>query len=61
MSLGGLSFADVIYTQDFYPSESQGEDVYQVVFDEEYLMPEAMAPKYEVEVLADSIPNTLHD
>jgi len=61
VSLGGLSFADVIYTQDFYPSESQGEDVYQIVFDEEYITPESMAPKYEVEVLTDTIPNALHE
>ena len=61
VSVGGLSFADVIYTGDFYASESQTNDAYQVVFDDSYISPEIMALKYEVEVLTDSIPSTLHD
>ena len=43
ISVGGLSFADVIYTYDFYESDSQGDDVYQVVFDDSYISPENMA------------------
>ena len=35
--------------------------MYQVVFDEEYITPEVMAPKYQVEVLTDTIPNALHE
>ena len=61
VSVGGLSFADVIYTGDFYASESQTNEAYQVVFDDSYISPEIMALKYEVEVLTDSIPSTLHD
>ena len=59
VSVGGLSFADVIYTGDFFASQSN--DNYQVIFDDSYISPEIMAPKYEVEVLTNSIPNTLHE
>ena len=61
VSVGGLSFADVIYSGDFYSSESQNNDAYQVFFDDSYISPKIMALKYEVEVLTDSIPSTLHD
>ena len=61
VSVGGLSFADVIYTGDFYPSESQKNDGYQVVFDDSYISPIIMTLKYKVEVLTDSIPRTLHE
>ena len=60
VSVGGLSFADVIYTGDFHRSASHS-DAYQVVFDNSYISPEIMAPKYEVEVLTDSIPGALHE
>ena len=59
VSVGGLSFADVIYTGDF--RATQVDDAYQVVFDDSYISPEIMASKYEVEVLTEVIPNALHE
>ena len=58
VSVGGLSFADVIYSGDFY---SKGKDEYQVEFYDSYIEPLVMAEKYKVEILTDTIPSALHE
>ena len=58
VSVGGLSFADVVYSGEFKASP---DDVFNLVFDDQYIEPADMLGSYKFEVLTSVIPDSLHD
>ena len=57
VSVGGLSFVDVVYSGEF--RAEQGE-AFNLVFDDNYIEPTTMINSYDYEVLTRVIPDTLH-
>ena len=58
ISVGGLSFADVVYSGEFPVMQ---DEIFNLVFDEQYIEPVAMVNSYKFEVLASVIPDSLHE
>ena len=58
VSVGGLSFADVVYSGEFPVMQ---DEIFNLVFDDQYIEPAGMVNSYKFEVLASVIPDSLHE
>ena len=58
VSVGGLSFADVVYSGEFPVMQNE---IFNLVFDDQYIEPAGMVNSYKFEVLASVIPDSLHE